>query len=149
LPDRSVEKGFGAVTVRDITERAMVNRSTFYRHYLDKYELLEQYIKEVGALASMEDLPDDKSPHMDGEAPSNLVKMLKHIQKYADFYRIMLGQKGDPTFTERFRQNTASNFRFLLSGVEADVQFVNVAREAGRFHRPASRATFVFSQRPR
>jgi AcrR family transcriptional regulator len=36
----TIEKGFAAVTVRDITERAMVNRSTFYRHYLDKYELL-------------------------------------------------------------------------------------------------------------
>ena len=38
----TIEKGFAALTVRDITERAMVNRSTFYRHYLDKYDLLEQ-----------------------------------------------------------------------------------------------------------
>ncbi|MFN8371426.1 MAG: TetR family transcriptional regulator [Anaerolineae bacterium] len=30
-PDR--RKGFNTITVRDITERAMVNRSTFYRHY--------------------------------------------------------------------------------------------------------------------
>ncbi|HEX2906841.1 MAG TPA: TetR family transcriptional regulator, partial [Phototrophicaceae bacterium] len=43
LIELTVEKGFAAVTVRDITERAMVNRSTFYRHYLDKYELLDQY----------------------------------------------------------------------------------------------------------
>ena len=42
----TIEKGFAALTVRDITERAMVNRSTFYRHYLDKYDLLEQYINE-------------------------------------------------------------------------------------------------------
>lgn len=39
----TVEKGFANLTVRDVTERAMVNRSTFYRHYLDKYDLLEQY----------------------------------------------------------------------------------------------------------
>src|ERR1043165_5952074 len=43
----TVEKGFAALTVRDITERAMVNRSTFYRHYLDKYDLLEQYMNET------------------------------------------------------------------------------------------------------
>lgn len=35
----TVEKGFATLTVRDITKRAMVNRSTFYRHYLDKYDL--------------------------------------------------------------------------------------------------------------
>ncbi len=43
----TVEKGFAALTVRDITERAMVNRSTFYRHYLDKYDLLEEYLNEI------------------------------------------------------------------------------------------------------
>ena len=38
----TVEKGFAALTVSDITERAMVKRSTFYRHYLDKHDLLAQ-----------------------------------------------------------------------------------------------------------
>jgi AcrR family transcriptional regulator len=33
------EKGFQAVTIQDIAERAMVNRATFYDHYQDKYEL--------------------------------------------------------------------------------------------------------------
>jgi Bacterial regulatory proteins, tetR family len=46
----TIEKGFAALTVRDITERAMVNRSTFYHHYLDKYDLLEQSINEMLAL---------------------------------------------------------------------------------------------------
>ena len=44
LIEGTVEKGFAALTVRDITRRAMVNRSTFYRHYLDKYDLLEQHL---------------------------------------------------------------------------------------------------------
>ena len=35
-------KKFEAITVNDITELADVNRSTFYRHYFDKYELLEK-----------------------------------------------------------------------------------------------------------
>ena len=50
----TVEKGFAAITVRDITQRARVNRSTFYRHYLDKYDLLEQYMNELYALTSEE-----------------------------------------------------------------------------------------------
>src|SRR5260221_8877091 len=40
------EKGFQAITVQDITERATVNRATFYAHYEDKYALLDGYIRE-------------------------------------------------------------------------------------------------------
>ena len=35
------EKGFAAVTVKDIIRDAEINRSTFYAHYEDKYDLLE------------------------------------------------------------------------------------------------------------
>ena len=56
LIDLIAEKGFDAVTVGDIAERAMVNRSTFYRHYPDKYALVtnifedavDQLVSELG-----------------------------------------------------------------------------------------------------
>ena len=35
-----VEKGYEAVTVQDILDRADVGRSTFYAHYRDKDQLL-------------------------------------------------------------------------------------------------------------
>jgi AcrR family transcriptional regulator len=98
LIELTVEKGFAALTVRDITERAMVNRSTFYRHYLDKYDLLEEYLNEIYELTTSQDVP----------GPLNL---LKHIQQFSDFYRVMLGPKGDPLFVQRFRQNTEKRFR--------------------------------------
>ena len=34
-----IEQGFDKVTVRAITERARINRATFYRHYTDKHDL--------------------------------------------------------------------------------------------------------------
>src|SRR6478752_4286669 len=40
------EKGFAAVTVRYIAERADVNRGTFYAHFPDKYALLDLAIRE-------------------------------------------------------------------------------------------------------
>ncbi len=36
------ERAFEEITVTDICERAMVHRTTFYKHYADKYALLEQ-----------------------------------------------------------------------------------------------------------
>jgi AcrR family transcriptional regulator len=40
------EKGITATTIQDITERADVNRGTFYLHFTDKYALLEVIIHE-------------------------------------------------------------------------------------------------------
>lgn len=37
-------KGFDAITVKDIAERATINRATFYAHYEDKYALLDEII---------------------------------------------------------------------------------------------------------
>ncbi|MGL3600309.1 TetR/AcrR family transcriptional regulator, partial [Veillonella sp. ZSJB6] len=36
------EHGFEAVTVKAITERAGINRGTFYSHYVDKFDLMEK-----------------------------------------------------------------------------------------------------------
>lgn len=41
------EKGFLRLTVGDITERSEINRSTFYKHYRDKYDLRDRYVDEV------------------------------------------------------------------------------------------------------
>lgn len=40
------EKNFESITVRDIAERATVNRATFYAHFVDKYEILETRLME-------------------------------------------------------------------------------------------------------
>ncbi|MBK1813131.1 TetR/AcrR family transcriptional regulator [Clostridium sp. YIM B02505] len=40
------KKGFDSITIKDIAERASINRATFYAHYEDKYALLED-ITEV------------------------------------------------------------------------------------------------------
>ena len=39
------EKGFQAITVQDITQRAGLNRATFYAHFPDKYALLDHRIR--------------------------------------------------------------------------------------------------------
>lgn len=41
------EKDFNEITVQNILDKALINRSTFYKHYSDKYELAEQLIGEI------------------------------------------------------------------------------------------------------
>ena len=103
----TVEKGFAALTVLDITERAMMNRSTFYRHYLDKYDLLEQYMDEMIVLFEDRQGIANLNPK---EVPSKLIDLLKHIRQFADFYRVMLTAKVDPFFEKRLRQKAEKRF---------------------------------------
>lgn len=52
------EKSFQAITVRDITERAQVNRVTFYAHFEDKEALLEYSIREMFRKTLRAQLPE-------------------------------------------------------------------------------------------
>lgn len=40
------EKDFDKITIQNLTERAQINRATFYAHFQDKYELLDEIIKK-------------------------------------------------------------------------------------------------------
>lgn len=118
LIDLTIERGFAAITVRDICERAMVNRSTFYRNYLDKYDLLEKYMDEMYEVVSstQEVLP---SPEPGAATPpQGLIVMLDHIRMNADFFRVMLGEKGDAAFTQRVRQYIEKRLRDIIPAVD-------------------------------
>jgi len=41
------EKGFESISVQDVTDKAEVNRATFYAHFHDKYELLDYSISQM------------------------------------------------------------------------------------------------------
>lgn len=45
--DLSAKIDFEDITVKDITEAAMINRATFYYHFEDKFDLLDKALMEV------------------------------------------------------------------------------------------------------
>ena len=104
LIEGTVEKGLAALTVRDITERAMVNRSTFYRHYLDKYDLLEQHLNEIYEV--LEEGGIIGEGRNAGLIDEGIIELFKQIQQFPDFYRVMLGAQADAFLSQRFRQQT-------------------------------------------
>jgi AcrR family transcriptional regulator len=94
----TIREGFESVTVKDICEHAMVNRTTFYRHYADKFDLLDQYMDNLYHLL------DQPARESGFDLPSaGLVRLLEHLRGHADFYRAMLGPNGYPHFAERIR----------------------------------------------
>jgi AcrR family transcriptional regulator len=51
------EKGFAAMSIQDVTDRANVNRGTFYAHFPDKYALLETILYEDMQRTVIDSLP--------------------------------------------------------------------------------------------
>jgi AcrR family transcriptional regulator len=41
------EKGFESISVQDVTDKAQINRATFYDHFVDKYKLLDYWISQM------------------------------------------------------------------------------------------------------
>lgn len=102
-----LEKGYEAVTVQDITDRADLNRGTLYLHYRDKQDLLlrssgdahEELIAQFTPLA-----PDSLSLE---HAERHLTLVFEHVAANADFYRVMLGEHGVAVFSKRLREVVA------------------------------------------
>ncbi len=98
LIDLIEERGFEALTVGEIIERALVSRSTFYRNYRDKYDLVEQIFAEaMGALFNTFSEPGTEHP------PQIWVKFFEHIAEYERLYRALLGRQGSPWFVLKMR----------------------------------------------
>lgn len=95
------EHDFESITVTSICERAMVHRTTFYKHYEDKYALLYHGMQdELNSLLETLNLPEDRvSESIDASnTVTRLVIMFEHILAHEDFYRLMLCGNGIRSF---------------------------------------------------
>lgn len=52
------EKGLSAITVQEITDRATINRATFYAHYEDKFNLFTEMMRGMLIEKLAEHIPD-------------------------------------------------------------------------------------------
>lgn len=75
----SGKKDFKDITVKDITNAAMINRATFYYHFEDIYDLLEKVLLEV--LLINLDYHDYENSKLDEETFINLFKAITKFQQ--------------------------------------------------------------------
>jgi AcrR family transcriptional regulator len=104
-----MERDFESLTVTDICERAMVHRTTFYKHYEDKHGLLYHGIQdELNSLFEEMDSRIGKSVEVMNEPDTlHLVILFEHILRQERFYRLMLCGDGIGKFYTLFRKSLA------------------------------------------
>jgi len=135
LIDLIAEKGFDAITVKDIAERAMINRATFYRHFQDKYalvafifeEVVEKALAEVGPPENNFDIfvtvsgePDEVSTSKMRGAVGILKRLFENIASDHKLYRSLLGKNGSPWFSSQLCDYLA---RIWLQRIQSSALF--------------------------
>ncbi len=101
------EKGLDALTVSDLTRRARINRGTFYLHFIDKYDLLEQL--EGDFMARLEEIL--LRPREDGAIGppemfprAAILESLEFVSKDLAFVSAIAGCNGDAQFSTKLRR---------------------------------------------
>ena len=108
LAELLIEKGLSKITVREITDKADINRVTFYKHYLDVYDLYEQIEKEI-----LVDLGLIVLEY--GEIST--AEIFKHLVDYVDDNRMLFRMVFSPNTTSALMEKVAG----LIEGISRKV----------------------------
>lgn len=91
------------ISVREISELADLNRGTFYLHYKDVFDLLEQIEEEL--LRNLRNALSLYSPSELKDKPSLVfLEIYQLLQENKDILEILLGDNGDLNFLARLKQ---------------------------------------------
>ena len=111
-----LEKGYDAITVQDILERANLGRSTFYAHYRDKEDLLlsgfqdlfnafqSEYVQVATPLADPVQAGRDLS-----------LFFFRHAGSHRGLFRAMIGEQGSKRIMEHTQAYLTQLIRSTLA----------------------------------
>src|SRR5437773_10663972 len=88
LTDLILERGYEAVTVQDVIDRADVGRSTFYAHFLDKDDLLMAILADLEMPA-----PDHTAWTPDDPAFGWTLELFRHFGSGRRLFKAVVGSQ--------------------------------------------------------
>jgi len=124
LVDLIQEKGYDAISVEEITQRANLGRATFYLHYKDKDDiLLEEFSEKVSdQVRLISEIPatfwaPDQLSGTHGDRKKLIPPMLlifKHAAENAEFYRVMLRGESSKRIADRINAIVVASYNEVI-----------------------------------
>lgn len=100
-------KGFSLITVSDITRQAKINRGTFYLHYKDKYDLIDQIkleeIKHIKGILLKDENPSNLEDPLEIIPYESILEALIYVKKNINLIRSLASEVGDSNFIEMIK----------------------------------------------
>lgn len=94
-----LERGWEAVSVQDVCERADVGRSTFYTHFADKEDLLAGGLDALGVFLR------EQAPLSEDSRPLAFARgMIEHADEQRRLFRAVVGKRSGQIVQHRFRE---------------------------------------------
>jgi Transcriptional regulator len=107
------ERGYDALTIQDITERANIGRATFYVHYQDKEQLLLTSVKELLDDLRMRCQPLSAVDVLVTQQSLSVI-LFQHVSEHASLYRAILSERGAALIITRLRTEMAVHIQQLV-----------------------------------
>lgn len=107
LVELVLEKGFAAVTIEEIADRADVARATFYAHYRDKEELLVDVVRDLTADRERL-LPAVEQAQSEGFTGLPVRYVFEHAEQQRAVYQVILRGEGDGRALREFTALTSA-----------------------------------------
>jgi AcrR family transcriptional regulator len=92
------ERIYSSITIQDITARATLNRATFYLHYRDKGELLQDVLDEMVKNTPL--TPNQNESSLSAYTFKAIAALFVQFGANAGFYRALLSGENVPTFNQ-------------------------------------------------
>ncbi len=90
------------ISIKEITEKAMLNRGTFYVYYQDIYDLLEKAEDELVEML-VEKIKGVATMILRDEDIYSFLPPLEFYETYGAYLRVLLGNNGDPHFIYKIK----------------------------------------------
>jgi AcrR family transcriptional regulator len=107
-----IEKGYEAITVQDIIDRANVGRSTFYSHYVGKQDLLMSGLKNLSKqlLTHQRATLAQKGDFLERGFGFSLA-FFEHVHSHRDVYHAIVGRQSGTVVMSELRALVADLVR--------------------------------------
>jgi len=106
-----LEKGYDAISIQDITDRADLGRGTFYIHFKDKEDVVWTAFRDL-----FQELEQEAHQQLDRSMPQveyyGLLNIFSHAERNSDLYKVMFGRQGSALLGGRAQDFLAKVFLY-------------------------------------